>query len=306
MSITLTGLTVEHLREPLGLATGEPRFSWVIDPGDADGVRQQAYKLEVRRESAAEALWTTGRVDSEQSVLVEYAGPPVDSATAYRWQVRAWCADEPTDEPTDWAASSFETSLLDPADWIAGWVEPEQEPVGAEGARNFGEVFEYQPAKASVAERLHPSPHLRQVFELTEEPVRGRLYITAHGIYQAELNGSPVGDQVLAPGYQSYDEALAFQTYDITDALRVGRNALAVIVADGWYAGRISLSGASRQYGDRLQASWQLVITDATGARRVITSDGAVRSTTGPVRYADIFIGECHDARAELAGGVRT
>lgn len=73
-----------------------------------------------------------------------------------------------------------------------------------------------------------------------------------------------------------------------------------MIVGDGWYAGRISITGRSAQYGDRLQASWQLVVRYADGRTEVITSDDTVRSATGPIRYSDLFIGECHDARVDL------
>lgn len=305
-AMRLERLTVEHLTEPLGLATAAPRFSWVLDPGAASDARQAAYELEVRREDETDPLWATGRVGGEQSVLVEYAGPELASATRYRWRVRVWCGPETrAGEPTAWAVSHFETSLLHPADWVAGWVEPEQRPVTRDGATSFDDIFSYHPPTASVAERLHPSPYLRQAFTLDERPVRARLYATAHGIYQAELNGVGVGDQVLAPGYQSYDQAVAFQTYDVTDALQAGPNVLGVVLADGWFAGRISITGASAQYGDRLRASWQLVVTGADGGQRLITSDGTVRSSTGPLRYADLFIGEAYDARAELTGWSR-
>ena len=193
----------------------------------------------------------------------------------------------------------FETSLLRPGDWSAGWIEPEQQPVLADGARHFGEIFGYT-ATSPPEDRLHPAQYLRQTFDLPETPIRGRLYATAHGVYQAELNGQSVGDQVLAPGYFSYDRELAFQTYDVTDQLRPGRNALGVVLGDGWYAGRISITGQSAQYGDRLQASWQLAVRYADGRSEMITSDGAVRSTTGPIRYSDLFVGECHDARLHL------
>ena len=105
---------------------------------------------------------------------------------------------------------------------------------------------------------------------------------------------------MLAPGYSSYHRELAFQTYDVTEQLRQSSNVFGMIVADGWYAGRISITGRSAQYGDRLQASWQLVVSYADGRKDVITSDDTVVSATGPIRYSDLFIGECHDARLDL------
>ena len=95
-------------------------------------------------------------------MLVEYAGPALTSATRYRWRVRIW-----SEESTEWANGAFETSLLDPGDWVAGWVEPDQHPVVPDGARHFGEIFGGYTAPSPPKERLHPAQYLRQVFELS-------------------------------------------------------------------------------------------------------------------------------------------
>jgi alpha-L-rhamnosidase len=299
-AVTLTHLTVEHLVEPLGLATLEPRFGWVLDAAAVRGVRQTAYELEVYREEEDQPSWTTGRVVSTQSVLVEYAGPELLSGIRYAWRVRVWCeAEERREAVSAWAASWFETSLVDPATWRAGWVEPAQATVVNDGATSFGDIFGYR-STTPPEERLHPAQYLRQNFELAERPVRGRLYATARGVYQPELNGRPVGDQVLAPGYSSYDKEIAFQTYDVTDLLEPGANVIGVVLGDGWYAGRISILGRSTQYGDRLQASWQLLATYADGRTDTVVSDDTVRSTTGPIRYSDLFVGERHDGRLDI------
>ena len=208
-------------------------------------------------------------------MLLEYAGPALTSATRYRWRVRIWpeAGGQADEAPTPWASSVLETSLLHPGDWTAGWIESEQQPVVPDGAKHFGEIFGYV-ASSPPEDRLHPAQYLRQAFDLAGKPERGRLYATAHGVYQAELNGTPVGDQLLAPGNCSYDRELTCQTYDVTEQLGAGRNALGVILGDGWYAGRISITGQSAQYGDRLQARWQLVVRYADGRTEVITSDG--------------------------------
>ena len=105
-SVTLTRPTVEHLSEPLGLAILRPRFGWVLDAAGVRGVRQTAYELEVYREEEDQPSWTTGRVVSTQSVLVEYAGPGLLSGIRYAWRVRVWCeADERREAVSAWAAS---------------------------------------------------------------------------------------------------------------------------------------------------------------------------------------------------------
>ncbi|MEO7123399.1 MAG: family 78 glycoside hydrolase catalytic domain [Lacisediminihabitans sp.] len=293
----LRDLRVEHLLRPLGLSTPRPRFSWIIDASGADIV-QEAYEIEVRREAEETLLWGSGVVASADSVLVPFGGNDLSSATQYRWRVRAstqsgW---------TDWAHSDFETALLDRSDWIADFVEPDQPAVTPDGLRRKDGDW-IAPPPSAPEDRLHPAQYLRQKFHLAGKPVRARLYSTARGVYTAEVNGAPVGDQVLAPGYDSYNKILAFQTYDVSSLLSSGQNVLGAILGDGWYAGRIDFTGTSAQYGNRLQAGWQLVVDFEDGGRQVIVSDESVVSCAdGGIRYSDIFIGESYDARRAFAG----
>jgi alpha-L-rhamnosidase len=299
----LTDLRVEHCREPLGLWTQRPRFSWKLSTSDA-GVTQHAYEIEVRRDPGGSLVWSSGRVASAESAGVPYEGPALESATRYVWRVRAdaVCADAGRQQ-TPWVEGGFETSLLRRSDWLAEFVEPEQEPVTPDGPRRAGGDWLPPQHEGPPEDRLHPAKYLRQAFELRARPLRARLYATSHGVYTAEINGVPATDQVLAPGYESYDKRLSFQTYDVTPLLTASPNVLGVILGDGWYAGRIDFSGTSAQYGDRLQAGWQLVVHYPDGEPDVITSDATVVSSTGgPVRYSDIFIGERHDARFDLTG----
>jgi alpha-L-rhamnosidase len=79
---------------------------------------------------------------------------------------------------------------------------------------------------------------IRQGITLVEPPVRARLFASARGIYQAEVNGEDVGDEVLAPGYDAYPHRLSFQCRDVTYLLIVGENIVGMTVADGWWADR--------------------------------------------------------------------
>lgn len=300
---TLTNLRVEQMDRPIGLWTAAPRFSWQIQASGEVGVIQTAYELEIEAVGDVDPTRRTGRIDSRDSVLIAMDGFDASSATAYRWRVRCWT--NTSDEPTDWAESSFETSLLCPEDWRARWVQPEQTPVREDGASTFPELFSLR-IDTPPEERLLPTPYVRQRFALEEVPIRARLYATAHGIYHAEINGAPVSDQLFAPGVESYDIHLSFQTYDVTDQLWVGENVLGMVLSDGWYAGRVGILGSSRGYGDRLKTIWQLELAFADGSARTVVSDGsAVSSTDGPIRYADLAVGEGHDARIEWDGWSR-
>ena len=289
----LVDLTVEGMTEPLGMWTDRPRFGWIVE--DAPGM-PDACRIEVSDPRGV--VWDSGVLDRSDGILVPYAGEPLAGMRAYRWRVQVrvsgvW---------SSWVESRFETTMLDLSAWAAPFVEPVQETVTPDGPRRADGDWVPPVHDGPPETRLHPCPHLRQGFTLAEPALRARLYATARGVYAAEINGLPVGDEVLAPGYESYHRLLSVQVYDVTAQLRVGENVLGVVLGDGWYAGRIDFTGTSAQYGERLQAGWELHVETAAGIR-VITSGPDVRSTTdGPLRYSDIFIGEAYDARAAMPG----
>lgn len=299
---SIVRLRVEHLERPIGVWTARPRFSWQFETDGFD-VAQTAYELQVTDADDSEPIWHGRRVRSSRTTLVEHGGPELRSATKYAWRVRAWL--DGSSDPTDWAESEFETTLLGDEPWAAPWIEPEQAPVRPDGASHFRELHSLR-IDTPPEDRLLPPPYLRERFDLDGDVVRARLYATAHGIYRAEINGSPVSDELFAPGNDSYDRRLSFQVYDVTELLERGENVLGLVLSDGWYAGRVGILGSSRHYGDRLRATWQLRLTHADGSVRTITSDDtAVSSTDGPLRYADLAVGERFDARVDWEGWSR-
>jgi len=127
--------------------------------------------------------------------------------------------------------------------------------------------------------------------------------VTALGVYEVELNGQVVGDQVLAPGWSSYEHRLRYETFDVSARLRPGANALGVRLAEGWYRGRLGFGGGRRElYGDRLGVLAQLEVVAADGTVTTVASDGSWRATAGPTTRSGIYDGEDHDARLERAG----
>ena len=294
---SLTELTVEHLSDPLGVATARPRFGWRIESA-AENLLQHAYELVVT--TGDRSVWESGRVEAADGAGVEYAGPELASRTRYDWRVRSWLHGRTA--PSAWAEATFETSLLHTADWQARWVVPEQEPTLLERYSLAGALSGVEAPTTPPDARLRPPLHLRQRFSAAGGVRRARLYATARGVYEAELNGRVVGDEVLAPGFDSYPHRLSFQTYDVSELLTEGVNVLGLTVADGWWAGRIGLTGSSANYGDRLAAIWQLEIEYLDGSVTTVASGGDVRASVGPRRYADLFVGEHYDATRELTG----
>src|SRR6185295_7318792 len=122
-------------------------------------------------------------------------------------------------------------------------------------------------------------------------------------VYEAQLNGTTIGDHVLAPGWTSYSHRLRYQTFDVTEMLREGANTLGAMLGDGWYRGRLAFGGGRRNiYGDRLALLAQLEIQYADGTTARISTDETWRAATGPILASDIYDGETYDARLERSG----
>jgi alpha-L-rhamnosidase len=195
-------------------------------------------------------------------------------------RVRVWGTDG---NPSEWSElAPVEAGLLSPGDWSARFVTPSWE---------------------EDLTRPQPAPLLRREFDIHAGMTRARLYITALGVYEAQINGSVIGDHVLAPGWTSYHSRLHYQTFDVTDLLHEGRNALGAILGDGWYRGRLGFGGGRRNiYGEHLALLAQLEITYADGMVERITTDETWRAARGPILASDLYDGEIYDARLELPG----
>src|SRR3982751_365735 len=115
-----------------------------------------------------------------------------------------------------------------------------------------------------------------------------------------EINGRRVGDQVLAPGWTSYDKRLQYQTYDVTDLVKRGANAVGVTLGDGWWRGRLAWEKRRNTYGGSLALLAQIVVRYTDGREQVVTTNEGWRAATGPILASDLYDGETYDARLEL------
>ena len=283
-SLTVKRLRSEYKVDPLGIDVAKPRLSWELLSGEKN-VLQTAYELQVslsERDLAREKVfWESGKVNSDASVGVEYAGPPLVTERTYFWRVRVW---DNHGHASPWSApAKWEMALLDPADWKASWITP-----------NLGQ----EETKAN------PAPLLRKEFVVDPKKKidRARLYASAMGLYEMHLNGNRVGDQYFTPGWTAYDFRFQYQTYDITSLLKPGPNCLGALLGDGWFRGHMAFAGKRNNYGTKAALLAQLVITYMDGSREIVASDATWRASTGPVLLDDIYDGETYDARLEKVG----
>jgi len=297
----LSSLQCEHLENPLGIDIRRPSLSWML-ASNRQRMMQTAYQVQVSRlETGNDLVWDSGKVISDNSIHVKYAGVELESRQRYFWHVRVW--DE-NDSPSDWSLVAFwEMGLLTPNDWAAHWIEPKQEPATPEPPINmFQNLGMVSPQEDADYSRLNPAQYLRKEFSAPKNIAKARIYATAHGIYRLEINGVRVGNQELAPEITAYQSYLQYQTYDVTTMISKGTNIIGAVLADGWYRGRIGLPGDSCQYGDKLALLLQLEIEYKDGSRETIISDTDFKSSTGALVYSDIFIGERYNATLENDG----
>ncbi|WP_426570017.1 family 78 glycoside hydrolase catalytic domain [Streptomyces canus] len=263
-------MTFEHLPDGLGIGVPAPRLTWTLPPGCG---AQEAYELELDRAGGVDR---TGRVTSRDQVLVAWPGEPLASRERVTVRVRVWAPGG--DEPSAWSEPSVvEAGLLDPADWRAvpvgaGWVEDPQ--------------AERRPTR------------VRKDFHLHRPVVRARLYVTAHGLYEVELNGRRVGDEALAPGWTVYPHRLRYRTHDVTVHLTGGANTIGAWLGDGWYRGRYGFDGGTRNiYGTDQSLIAQLEVTYDDGTTLVVPTDGTWTAAPGPILTSGLYEGETFDAR---------
>lgn len=285
-----TGLRVRNLRceykvDPLGMDVRKPRLSWEMDSAGKNAL-QTSYEVQVAMSeeelAKGKAIWESGEVKSDAAVGVEYAGPALGSGKTYFWRVRVW---DNHGRVSGWSSGApgakWEMGLLEAGDWKASWITPDL---------------------VEDETKSNPAPLLRRDFQVKKKVQRARLYATAMGLYEMELNGKRVGDAHFTPGWTAYDFRYQYQTYDVTEMLKNGTNCLGAMLGDGWYRSAMTWDRKRNIYGKKLELLAQLVITYADRTQEFVGSDGKWKAATGAVLESDIYDGETYDARLEKNG----
>lgn len=149
---------------------------------------------------------------------------------------------------------------------------------------------------------MEPAPLFRKAFSIAKPVKRAMAFASALGLYELRLNGKPVGNDVLSPGWSDYRKRVHYFGYDITRQLKKGENVVGAVLGDGWYAGYLAFTGKRHYYGENTRLLVQMQIEYQDGTTEVIGTDGSWRATTGPVREGDMLMGCVYDARKEIPG----
>ncbi len=272
-------LRCEYKVNPTGIETKAPRLSWQLEiVKGTRAITQTAYQIQVASslenlKKGTKLIWDSGRQESDRTALIPFEGKGLQSRGKYYWKLKVW---DKQSEQSSWSeTANWEMGLLDSTEWKAQWIEPIP-IVPEEGYFN-------------------PAPMLRKAFKLNSKIAKARLYITAHGVYEAFINGERVSDELFTPGWTSYHKRLQYQTFDVTKMLQKNANAIGVRLGDGWYRGKLNW----KAYGTKTALLCQLEVEFENGKKELIISDTNWKAATGAIRMSNIYQGEVYDARLE-------
>jgi len=299
--VSVAELRCEYRENPLGIDDLAPRLCWQLK-SDERGQRQTAYRILVA--SSADFLlrgqgdlWDSGKVDSDQSLHVRYAGKSLGSREQCFWKVKTWDKDGAEGQWSPMA--KWEIGLPAPGDWSgASWIRPPQDTRHSPLTRR--PVQTKGMAKPRLAEAF-PSPLFRREFQVKPGVVRARAYICGVGYNEVYLNGQRCGDAVLDPGQTTYDVRAFYVTHDITELLHPGANAVGVMLGNGFFGQNVGFNAAGLCYGQPALIG-KIIVDYADGTTDVINTDAAWTADTGPILFDNVYAGETYDARLEKAG----
>ncbi|HEY4655943.1 MAG TPA: family 78 glycoside hydrolase catalytic domain [Cyclobacteriaceae bacterium] len=309
-----TQLRCEYLENPPVVDVVNPRLSWVNSAREGDrGQKQTAWEIQVA--SSKENLlnnqgdlWVSGKVKSDRSFNIKYAGKPLTSRQDCWWRVRTW---DKNGIASDWSEPAFwSMGLLNADEWKAKWI----------GAPWQGEEALPKPPRgdgnAAPQPLPPPAPLLRKSIAINKEITSARAFVTGLGFFEFYVNGAKVGEDVLVPNVTLYakrpglennyislpdnfrEYRVMYLSYDITDMLRKGDNAIGAILGNGFYNAPINWThsyGSPRFFG-------QVYISYTDGTEDVIVSDESWKASKSPIVMDLVYDGEHYDARLEQPG----
>lgn len=292
-----TLLTADYLRceykvNPV-IDVKNPRFSWILNSNER-GQYQTAYQIIVatspdKIEPGKADLWNSEKVISDKTYQIEYKGKPLTSRGICYWKVRSW---DKNGIPGAWSKPAiWEMGLLNKGEWKAEWIGLDLNNLGK------GKVY-----------HLPPAPYLRKEIELNGKVKKARLYVTALGLYEFYINGKRIGNDYLTPGWTDYNKRVYYQTYDVTNNLHAGKNALGSILSYGWYAGYVGYALLVQNpkvrgfYSKVPTLMAQLEVEYDNGKTEKFVTDTSWKANYGPIVESDILEGEKYDARKEFNG----
>lgn len=275
-----SGLRCEYLINPLGIDNPSPRLTWLINDS-RKGAKQTAYQIVVDTDSAkaakgAGADWNTKKVVSGNTLAV-YKGKALQPFTKYYWAVTLWDKDGIKTVQT---VASFEMGMMDKQNWRGAWISDTRDV------------------------NLKPAPYFRNAFATNKKIKSARAYVAVAGLYELYINGQKIGNHRLDPMYTRFDRRTLYVTHDVTSALQNGKNAIGVLLGNGWYNHQSTAVWYFHEapWRGRPTFCFDLRITYEDGTTEVISSGKSWKTALSPVIFNSIYTAEHQDARLAQDG----
>ena len=275
----------------MGVQTDAPRLSWIATARDATlrGLNVTGYRVIVSSSPANLTrnegdLWDTRKVNAKNTLQSRYAGKPLRAGKSYWWKVQIWDQHEAAGR---WSDVATFTMGMQPSDWTAQWITADPQVLGTD------------PQKDATA-----VPVFRHAFRTNGTVKRAILFVSGLGQYEALVNGQPVTDSVLNPGWTDYRKTILYNAFDVTRELKVGGNVIAVLMGNGMY----NVPHTPQRYR-KLQGTFgppkliaQLILTHADGSEETVGTDDSWTTSKSPITFSSTYGGEDYDARCRRGG----
>ena len=302
-TITPVGLKCGYAVNPLGVDESNPHLLWQLESKER-GARQTAYEILVANSLATlnkdkGDLWDSGKVSSEESLNIAYAGKPLVSSQQAFWKVRAW--DEKSDAGAWSGAATFTMGVLSDMDWQAKWI--------------------------GAADTNLQSVLLRREFSVKPGLKRALAHVCGLGQYELSVNGIKSGEDLLSSGWTKYDKTCLYDTHDLAAMLKPGANAIGLTLGNGMYrvtgmtitngtivagsslssTNNLTLSRSGRyvkfkgSFGP-LKAIAQVRLEYEDGSVETVGTDAQWRVIPSPLTFTCVYGGEDFDARKNPVG----
>ncbi|KAH8172223.1 bacterial alpha-L-rhamnosidase 6 hairpin glycosidase domain-containing protein [Sarocladium implicatum] len=288
----IKSLTFEQHHSGLGVGVSRPRISWQFNSDDDKSWVQTAYDVEIHMSSDPETEAKTYHFESPRSVLVPWPARPLASREIASVRVRVYGSSqnqEPVARPSAWSTvSKIEAALLEETAFKAKFITAASRTISDGPLRPLRFRKEFM-----IPADLH-------------QVATARLYITAFGVYNVWINGKLASDELMGPGWTSYQHRLVYRTLDVSSMLVPGQtNAICAEVAEGWYAGRLGFAGGERfRYGNELALFAQLEVHGNVAGNKnqpfMVLTDDTWSTMPSAILSSGIYDGEVLDCASEI------
>jgi len=295
--LKVESLQCEYLSNPLGIESANPKLSWHIVSTERNTL-QTAYRILVSDNPASLKnnignVWDSKKITSDKSIQVLYEGKKLEATKTYYWKIMAW---DNKGNVAAWSKEAkWQMGLLTAADWKgANWIAYEKMHDSMR-LTTQGSESKRSPIKDVL-------PLLRKEFAINKTVKKATVFIAGLGHFDLSVNGKKSGDHFLDAGWVDYEKQALYVSFDVTNQLKKGQNAIGVMLGNGFYF----------IPGDRylkLQLAYgfpkmicRMMLEYADGTSENIISDNSWKTAPGPVTFSSIYGGEDYNATLEQKG----